>query len=328
MGNLIKNLHTAKQEKNDEFYTRIETIEKEVFYYSKQFEGKTVFLNADDPESSNFFKFFRLNFQSFKLKKIYATHYVEEGNAYMIEVNNVNQFGEVIDAKITPLKGNGDFRSPEAIELLKKSDIVVTNPPFSLFREFIAQLIKYNKKFLILGNNNAITYNDVFRLIKEGKVRLGYNVNRTEEFEVPAHYEFRQANNGRIGEDGKKYLKVQSISWFTNLDVDRKHLNYDSLFLFRSYYDDPTAYPKYDNFDAIEVSKLTDIPFDYEGFMGVPITFLGKHDPEQFEIIGKMSTTQKDEYNFGYPFINGRKKYARIIIKNKKPITKEEYLRG
>jgi len=214
----------------------------------------------------------------------------------------------VKDIGIKHLEGDGDFRSPECIELLKQADIVVTNPPFSLFREYVSQLMEYEKKFLILGTLNAITYKEIFKLIKENKIWLGLN-NGAKRFQVPEHYDTK---SGVTTANDKKYFNMGNVIWFTNLDHNRRH---EELILWKKY--TPEEFPKYDNYNAINVNKVAEIPMDYEGYMGVPITFLDKFNPEQFEIIGQMTTTKIDEFNFGYPYINGQKVYARLIIKNK-----------
>ncbi len=295
---LTKNLKNAKKNKNDEYYTKINDIEKELKYYKKYFENKIIYCNCDNPKESNFFKYFALNFKHLKLKKLITTHYNGGKNSYKLEiVEDINNDGKIDlnDAIKTPLQGDGDFRSEECIEILKSVDIVVTNPPFSLFREYIAQLDKYQKEFLIIGNINTISYNESFKLIKENKMWLGYNSVR--------HF---------IRPDGSSYETARTF-WYTNLDIKKRHEN---IVLNKLY--SKKDYPKYDNYDAINVNKVTEIPRNYKGFIGVPITFLEKYNPNQFEIIGKMSTTKTDDYNFGYPFLNGKKIYARIVIKTKK----------
>lgn len=294
-----KNLTQAKKAKNDEFFTLISDIEKELKHYKKYFEGKVVYCNCDDPEESNFWKFFELNFEEYKLKKLISTHYDAEKPTYKLELfADVDGDGKITKGDIikTPLKQNGDFRSEESINLLKESDIVVTNPPFSLFREYVAQLMKYKKKFLIIGNKNAINCKEIFPLIKDEKIWLGYYC--PNEFRLP---------------NGDTTKKVNGLCrWFTNLDIKKRHKD---LILYKKY----TAkdYPKYDNYDAIEVGKVADIPKDYNGVMGVPITFLDSYNPKQFEIVGQMDNSNITETNFGYPFVNGKKKYARILIKRK-----------
>ncbi len=305
-----KNLHAAKQQKNDEFYTQLADVEGELKHYKEQFRDKVVFLNCDDPFESNFFKYFANNFKHLGLKKLIATSYTKSPIAgtqlaliemeglkpkgsqpFKIEINEVpDSDGDgainLSDIKYllkhdkntaTPLKGNGDFRSDECVELLKESDFVCTNPPFSLFREYVAQLIKYNKTFLIIGNTNAITYEEIFPFLKENKIWLGIN-NGAKTYQVPAHYE---QNNIFVGNDGKKYAKMGNTCWFTNIDFEKRH---EELQLYKKYRAED--FQTYDNYNAIEVSKVQDIPMDYDGAMGVPITFLAKYNPEQFEILG------------------------------------------
>lgn len=305
MANL--DLHSAKKSKNDEFYTQMKTIEDELRYYKDQFKDKVVFCNCDDPLESNFVKYFALQFQNLGLKKLIATHYVAGtaniqldlfGSATPVQARtrrkpyvliyegdkdgNRNpdisefEFKELMKDNISPLNGTGDFRSPECIEFLKEADIVVTNPPFSLFREYVAQLVEYDKKFLIIGNQNAITYKETFKLIKDDKMWLGQTLNgRNILFEIPDHYD----SYYKI-EDGKKFAYPKGVVWFTNLNVPKRN---EFVTLYKKY--NPEEYPKYDNYDAINVDKAADIPVDYDGFIGVPITFLHKYNPEQFEII-------------------------------------------
>ena len=251
------NLHNAKRAKNDEFYTRLEDIEKEMCHYREHFRGKVIYCNCDDPKESNFFKFFSLQFEFLGLKKLISTGYKENGHgvAYIYEGDkNENNLPDDSEIQTYELQGNGDFRSEECIEFLKEADVVVTNPPFSLFREVVAQLVEYNKKFLLLGNNNAITYKEIFPLIMSNKMWLGYSNNKTMEFVLSDSYE----KWDRI-ENGKKIGKVPAISWFTNLEHDHRNRPLD---LTQRY--DPRYYPKYDNYDAIECSKVMDIPRDYE----------------------------------------------------------------
>jgi hypothetical protein len=317
MSKKISNLQNAKKAKNDEFYTRLEDIEKELKHYREHFKGKVVYCNCDDHRWSNFFKYFELNFDFLGLKKLITTHFEADKPSYkLVMERDINGDGKIDEKDIveTKLKGNGDFRSPEAIELLKEADIVVTNPPFSLFREYIAQLIEYDKKFILLGNNNAITYKEIFTLIKENKIWLGTESNKTMEFRLPDHYE----KWNRVDEEGNKYGKVQAISWFTNLEHPKRN---EEIFLFKEY--NKEDYPKYDNYDAINIDKVKDIPKNYFEPMGVPITFLGSFNPEQFEIldgIGRYSMlTGPTEVTKGTYLtkINGKPKYARIIIKRK-----------
>jgi hypothetical protein len=269
------NLSKAKTAKNDEFYTQLSDVEKELKHYKEHFKDKIVFCNCDDPEWSAFWKYFHLNFNHLGLKKLISTHYVKEVNtentlfninpdafSYKMEYTGENDEDISVGVK-TKLNGNGDFRSDECIELLKECDIVVSNPPFSLFREYVAQLMEYNKKFLIIGNKNAITYKEFFPLLKDNKVWMGCN--NVSEFMEPS---------GEI-------KKFGNIAWFTNLDIKKRH---EKLILWKNYTTE--EFPTYDNYDAINVDKVADIPVDYEGVMGVPITFLDKYNPEQFEIIG------------------------------------------
>lgn len=271
MSDIQDKLHAAKRAKKDEFYTQLPTIEKELYHYRHHFKDKIIFLNCDDPEYSNFWKYFSLNFDFFGLKRLISTHYNENEPSYKIEKYEEN--GRVLTVT-SSLNGNGDFRSDECVEILKKSDIVVTNPPFSMFREYVSQLYEYDKKFIIMGNNNAITYKEIFPLIKENKMWLGNNSNFNCEFEVGEGYRYSREENG------KKFGRVKSISWFTNLEIKKRH---EELLLYREY--DPKKYLKYTNCDAINVDKVCDIPKDYDGLMGVPITFLGCYNPEQFEIV-------------------------------------------
>lgn len=264
------NLHRAKDKKNDKFYTQLPDIENELKHYREHFKDKVVFCNCDDPEWSNFWQFFSLQFEFLGLKKLIATHFEDEKQSYKLEMWR-DEAG--VHSRIKTLQQNGDFRSPESIELLKEADIVVTNPPFSLFREYIAQLMEYDKKFLIIGNKNAITYKEFFPLLKDNKVWIGYN--NVKEFRQP---------------DGSM-KKFGNIGWYTNLDIKKRH---EELVLYKKY--TPEEYPKYDNCDAINVDKVSDIPIDYDGVMGVPITFLDKYNPEQFEIMGITCRGYSPEY--------------------------------
>lgn len=335
-----KNLHKAGQAKKDEFYTQLVDIEKELKHYKDQFRSKVVYCNCDDPFESNFFKYFATNFNAVGLKKLVTTSYTKSpiagGQLPLFEVKGLKPKGkepfkielnEVTDSDAdgavgitdvrwllkndaniaTPLNGNGDFRSEECIELLKQADIVVTNPPFSLFREYLAQLVEYSKKFLIIGNVNAITYKECFKLIKDNKMWLGASIHSGDrEFQVPDDYPLNAAGS-RIDSDGKKYIRVKGVRWFTNLDYEERHEN---LVLYKKY--TPEEYLKYDNYDAINVDKTADIPKDYDGAVGVPITFLDKYNPEQFEIIKfRKGDDDKDL------IVNGKPPYFRIIIKEK-----------
>ncbi len=288
-----KNLHEAHRAKKDEFYTQLSDIEKELCHYSGYFCGKTVLCNCDDPRVSNFFRYFALNFHVLGLKRLIATCYMNDNpDLFSQGINNKSIYSdfdgsfkcnELTDFKNIPCKrlhgdgtySAGDFRSRECIELLKQADIVVTNPPFSLFREYVAQLIKYDKKFVVVGNKNAITYKEIFPLIKENKLWLGQrNINQDMWLVVPDDAEkFDKIENG-------KKLKHIMACWYTNLDITKRH---EELILYKKY--NPEEYPKYDNYNAINVDKVADIPCDYNGVMGVPITFLDKYNPEQFEIV-------------------------------------------
>lgn len=311
------NLHTAKATKNDEFYTQLEDIENELKYYKDYFKGKVVYCNCDgflNKEKSNFFMYFSLNYEFLGLKGLICTKYNPNGKEKKYEYYgdlNGNNYPDEEEVFTSELEGDGDFRSEECIELLKKCDIVCTNPPFSLFRQYVAQLFEYNKDFLIIGNVNAISYKEVFPLIKENKMWLGVSsFNKGMYFGVPDDYTYADTYKFDRERNGKKVMRVSSICWFTNLDHKKRH---EELVLYKKYNEE--EYPKYDNYDAIEVSKVTDIPMDYYGVMGVPITFLDKYCPEQFEIVGQMMTTKVTEFNFGYPYIDGKKKFARVLIK-------------
>ena len=364
-----KNLRQANKAKKDEFYTQLSDIEKELKYYKAQFKGKVVYCNADDPFESNFFKYFASNFNALGLKKLIVTSYAgspvvggqlslfeveglkteKKKEPHKIEINEVKDLNsdgavDMVDVEwllkhdknvATPLKGNGDFRSEESIEILKEADIVVTNPPFSLFREYVVQLMENDKKFLIIGNQNAITYKEIFKLIKENKLWLGVSMNGSNRwFEIPDYYE----KYHKI-ENGKKYAFVAGVVWFTNLDHNKRH---EELILAKKYYGHEDEYPKYDNYDGIEVSKVVNLPIDYKKAIGVPITFLHKYNPEQFEILGlsRYTKTQGMSREFvdayyksgqtgaiseGHPDLcyyghNDRPvvPYMRVLIKNKK----------
>lgn len=345
------NLRTAKKVKKDEFYTQLTDISKEMKHYKNHFKDKVVYCNCDDPRVSNFFHFFSYNFEKLGLKKLITTCYKSKSmdlfsendseQAIYLEYTgdkNGNFVPDPEEIGIVELKGDGDFRSKESIELLKQADIVITNPPFSLFRDFISQLDEYDKKFIIIGNVNAITYRETFKLIKENKLWLGASIHSGDrEFGVPDDYPLTAAGS-RIDENGNKFIRVKGVRWFTNLDYKERH---EDLILYKSY--TPEEYPKYENFDAINVNKTKDIPADYDGYMGVPITFLDKYNPDQFEIIGlgisnsgieigvqpykpEHKKYRKEVQKRGavdgdlYMMENGEVKvpYARIIIKNKK----------
>lgn len=353
-------LKAAKKAKADEFYTQLSDVENELRHYKRHFRDKVVFCNCDDPYESNFFKYFAMNFNHLGLKKLIATCY--DGSPIcdtqlslfdtdseqsqlsktcvphkivITEVTDVNGDGAVNMGDVewlikndknvlTRLKGNGDFRSEECVELLKEADIVVTNPPFSLFREYVAQLIAYKKQFLIVGNQNAITYKEIFKLIKDNELWLGFKSGHTL-FEVPESYQIpdfydktdrsKLRSNGYIvDENGKLWRNLGNICWFTNLEHSKRHENID---LYKFY--DPENYPKYDNYDAINVDKVAEIPIDYDGIMGVPISFLDKYNPEQFEILG-ITQRNDDPYKLfkytteQYPNANDLNARAVIII--------------
>ena len=290
------NLNNAKKAKNDEFYTLIEDVEKEVSQYKDQFKDKVIYCNCDDYKWSNFYKYFKDHFKEYKLKRLIASCLT--GN-YASYDGNVETTGQL---------QNGDFRGEESIKLLKTADIIVTNPPFSLFREYVAQLMKYKKKFLIIGNKNAITYKEIFPLIKDNKILLGNRKMSPWEFRVPKS----TTKYKRIDDNGEKYDTLGLACWFTNLPVKRFD---EKITLVKTY--NPKDYPKYDNYDAIEVGKVADIPKDYDGVMGVPITFLYSYNPKQFEIVG-LDRYVEDNPHYGKRFtINNRETYARILIKRK-----------
>jgi hypothetical protein len=320
-----KNLHTAKNAKKDEFYTQLTDIEKELKHYKDHFNGKTVYCNCDDPEWSNFFRYFALNFDHLKLKKLISTHFVysdmfTEGDAYKLEITkglDLNDDGKIdfSDAVKTKLKENGDFRSLECIELLKEADIVITNPPFSLFREYVTQLIEHNKKFLIIGNQNNFTYKEIFKLVKENKIWAGVDNGGTKWFKVPDHYDIQTESRIKTV-NGQKYFSMGSVYWFSNLDTRKRH---EDIILYKTYYGNESEYPTYDNYDAINVNKVADIPMDYKGLIGVPITFIDKYNPEQFEILGIDRVLVEEATGKVSRFrINDNEIYARVIIKNKR----------
>lgn len=280
----------AKKNKNDEFYTRLEDIEKELNHYKEYFKGKTIFCNCDDPRISNFFKYFALNFNEFGLKKLISTCYKNqdvdlftqndcEKAVYIEYTGNPNDptSTDFSTIEVKELKGDGDFRSQECIELLKQSDVVITNPPFSLFREYVAQLIKYDKKFIIVGHQNAISYKEIFSLIKENKLWLGYGFKGGAAHFINTHYE----DYASAGDHKEGMIRVSGVVWFTNIDIKKRH---EELVMYKTY--NPEEFPKYENYEAINVDKSTDIPIDYDGVIGVPITFLDKYSPDQFEIVG------------------------------------------
>lgn len=307
------NLKSSRSAKEDEFYTQISFIENELKHYRHYFTGKTIFCNCDDPEWSNFWKYFQLNFYEFGLKKLISTHYEETEPSYKMEIvaNDTERQIGIPDYVKTPLKQNGDFRSPECIEILKEADIVITNPPFSLFREYVAQLMEYKKDFIIVGNQNAITYREIFPLIRDNKVWLGYNSGHFW-FRVPDYYEEKKTDF-KIDENGNKWRRMGNICWMTNLDIEKRH---EDLKLYKFY--DPETYPKYDNYDCIEVKRVADIPCDYYGLMGVPITFVDKYNPEQFEIVADNRYHDGQDFADDINVINGKTTYRRLLIRRKR----------
>jgi hypothetical protein len=354
MGRALQtNLQRAKQQQRDEFYTQLADIENEVRRYRDQLRGKVVFCNCDDPFESNFFKYFANNFNFIGLKKLIATSYTGSPIAgaqlplweieglkpdgrqpFRIEINEVpdaNSDGAIDLSDVqdllrqdrnsaTPLQGNGDFRSEECVELLKQADIVCTNPPFSLFRDYIDQLMEHEKKFLILGSQTALTYRETFQYIQQDRMWLGYDNGGTKWFRVPMDYSVPTESRMKV-EDGVKYISFGSINWYTNLDTTKRH---EELTLYKRY--TPEAYPRYVNYDAIEVPRVFDIPLDYEGEMGVPITFLDKYNPSQFEIVGSSQThsrpmsemAERGTYVQGGPRFyldapNGKYRYTRLF---------------
>lgn len=343
------NLNDSVRQKQDEFYTNLSLIESELKHYKSYFKDKTILCNCDDPYESNFFKYFAINFNHLGLKKLICTCYAgspvvytqlsftgdadqemfraeSEKKPYKIEITHVDDLngdGAVdltdidlllrsVDGKPELLHGDGDFRSEECIALLIEADIVVTNPPFSLFREYIAQLMDYEKKFIIIGNQNAVAYKEFFPLLADNKLWLGYNSGHFW-FKVPASYEEKKTDF-KIDEHGQKWRRMGNICWFTNLDIEKRH---EKMTLYRHY--TPEDFPSYDNYDAIEVSKTADIPCDYDGIMGVPITFVDKYNPDQFEIIGMdRYTVPKAALVGGRVAVNGKPCYARVLIRRKK----------
>ncbi len=346
-----KTFTNAMTSKQDEFYTQLSDIENECRHYKEQFRGKTIFCNCDDPYESNFFKYFAMNFNAFGLKKLIATSYDGSpvtgtqlslfGNdtqpsmtAYKVEMTefmdangdgaeNLQDVEWLLRNKegfVTRLSGNGDFQSDECIELLKEADIIVTNPPFSLFRQYVSLLMQYNKKFLIIGNQNAITYKEIFPLIKNNKLWLGYGFNGNVGFFRSLYKDKAVSSQHKEG-----FIRISGVMWFTNLDTTKLH---EELVMFKHY--TPSEYPKFDNFDVINVNKTVEIPMDYEGIMGVPITFLDKYNPDQFEIVegmnryGILNTFGNNEdiqarHSHGCN-INGKSTYFRIFIRNKHPM--------
>jgi len=314
-------LQRAKNDGKDEFYTQLADIERELRHYKDQFRDKVVYCNCDDPRVSNFFHYFSYNFEKLGLKKLIATCYKSQevdlftknatDKAIYLEYTgdkNKNNVPDLSEIQVSTLEGDGDFRSKESIELLKQSDIVVTNPPFSLFREYVTQLIEHEKKFLIIGHQNAITYKSIFPLIKDNKIWLGHGFKRNV-----AHFASNYADTAADLDHQEGMIRVSGVQWFTNLDVSKRH---EEMILISKY--DADEYPRYDDYDAIEVCPTSRIPSDYKGVMGVPITFLNKYNPDQFEILGSLGSYGVDGYSLASKIhVNGSKKFARIAIRNK-----------
>lgn len=334
-------LNQAAKNKKDEFYTQLIDIENELRHYKEHFRGKTVLCNCDDPRVSNFFHYFAYNFRELGLKRLITTCYKNQDlnlfsnndceRAIWLEYNGETDGGRVPTVEeigVHTFKGDGDFRSQECIELLKQADIVCTNPPFSLFREYVAQLMEYDKKFLIIGHQNAITYKEIFPLIKDNKIWLGYGFKGNA-----AHFISKYEDVATASDHQKGMIRVSGVTWYTNLEIKKRHEN---LILTETYKGNEENYPHYDNYDAIEVGKTSDIPYDYNGAMGVPITFLDKYNPEQFEIIGSSielaqpmsQIAERGTYapggsRFYIPCNNGKIKhkrlYDRLVVRNKHP---------
>lgn len=315
------NLNKAKSAKKDEFYTQLSDIENELRHYKEHFKGKTVLCNCDDPRVSNFFHYFSYNFEFLGLKKLITTCYKNQDmdlfsrneceSAIWLEYigdRNGGRMPSPEEIGIHRLNGDGDFRSAECVELLKEADIVVTNPPFSLFREYVAQLIEHEKKFIIVGNQNALKYKEIFPLIKENRLWLGMEYGNMK-FIVPDEYEMRATRSWRDA-DGNNWRSLGNSCWFTNIDNKRRS---QPIVLWQKY--NPEDYPAYDDFDAINVDLVNEIPCDYYGVMGVPITFLYQYNPNQFEIIGELNHGCDNKYDLGKPMVNGEQKYVRILIK-------------
>ena len=305
-----ENLNYAKKNKNDEFYSQLIDIEKEMRNYPSQFLNKTIYCNCDDYRKSNFVKYFHDNFSVIKIKKLIATGYNVDGNGICYIYDGISE-------KITELNGHGDFRDDECRALLTEADVVVTNPPFSLFREFIALMMEFNKKFLIIGNKNAITYKEVFPLIQNNQLWCGVTMQSGGRFILPSSdTDFTSASYKKVGDNNT--VVICGGHWFTNIVNKQRNLPLD---LYKHY--NPTEYPKYDNYDAIECGKTSDIPMDYDGVIGVPITFLDKYCPDQFEILGLMSGAKGENLTNGDDgrakfYINNKGVYARILIRHKK----------
>lgn len=316
-------LHNAKKSKNDEFHTQLSDIERELGHYEQHFRGKVVYCNCDDPRVSNFFNYFFLNFERLGIKKLitacckkqdYDLFNAEECEKgfFLVYSGEKEKKDKLLKDKCVPFRGDGDFRSGESMELLKQCDIVVTNPPFSLFKEHVGQLARYDKKFLVIGNINAITYKEIFRLIQANKAWLGINLGRgISGFIVPDHYEL-YGTEARIDDGGNRIVASNNCLWLTNLDNFKRHEHID---LTKSYVGNEIEYPKYDNYEGINVNKTKDIPYDYQGAMGVPITFLHRYNPAQFEIIKFRKGNDEKDLS-----IQGKCPYFRILVRNRHPV--------
>ena len=344
-----RNLNTASKAKKDEFYTQLSDVEKEMRYYRDYFNGKVVLCNCDDAYESSFFKYFAMNFNTLGLKKLITTCYASSPFIYtqlslfddppkevipeepkkpykviITEVTDENGDGRIDLSDVefllrnkknvlTFLDEDGDFRSQECIDLLQQCDVVVTNPPFSLFREYVSQLMEYHKDFIIIGNQNAITYKEIFPLFMENKIWYGASIHsHGRDFRVPDNYPLH-AYEFRTDETGAKFINVKGVRWFTNVDYKERH---EKLTLYKKY--TPEDYPKYDTFDAIEVGKTGDIPCDYFGIMGVPISFIDKYNPDQFEIVGEFNHGKDGDFDLSLPSVKGKVHFKRIAIRRKK----------
>lgn len=363
MANTNRLMTKAAVNKKDEFYTQLTDIEKEMRHYRAYFKGKTVLCNCDDSYESNFFKYFAMNFNALGLKGLIATsfsyspisgtelkYYVdkngqlsfvprkgsipaeEKPHPYRVEISEVSDLNgdgrvDLLDVEyllknkkntMTLLEGDGDFRSEECIELLKKADVVVTNPPFSLFRQYIAQLMTYKKDFIIIGNQNAITYKEIFPLFMAGKIWYGASIHsHGRDFRVPDDYPLNAYEFHR-DEEGRKIINVKGVRWFTNVDYKERH---DQMVLYKHY--TPEEYPKYDTYDAINVNKMNEIPCDYDGIMGVPISFIDRYNPDQFEIVGEFNHGKDGPFDLAKPVVNGKTLFKRIAIRRKQVTTDE-----
>jgi hypothetical protein len=323
MANDNRGLTNAGKAKKDEFYTQLGDIEQELSHYREHFKGKTVLCNCDDSRASGFFCYFSSNFEHLGLKRLITVCYKnnqpdsfsrnDSHHAIWLEYKgdkNGNRVADPEEIVANELNGDGDFRSEECIALLKQADIVVTNPPFSLFREYVAQLIKYGKQFLIIGNQNAITYKEIFPLLMDNKMWLGYGFPGSAAYFINTKYE----DYATAGTHKEGMIRVSGVVWYTNLEIAKRH---EDLILYKQY--SPEEYPKYDNYDAINVNKTSDIPMDYAGTMGVPITFMDKYNPEQFELLGHLGSCAPDGYSLSSAiYLGGRKVFKRLLIRNRR----------